>query len=89
MTKEIYSIRYNKLKTVNDILVSTYTVDEFYHVTGQIKPMKVIKITKSRVGKRLIISFEGGFYHDIEFTDDIELFYREVETIKRNKKNVR
>ncbi len=84
--REIYSVRFNKVAIEKDMLSTIYYVGEkmFYSGRGWLTPLKIDYLNKIKKD-RLIITFEGGTYHEIGITADTEIFWRDVKLIKEKK----
>jgi len=75
INEEIYCVRYNKIMLKDDMHVMTYTIDVPVVTTlGQVIPKSIIL----KEGK-VIISFSNKTKHIIFYTQDVELFTREIE----------
>ena len=77
MTKEITSIRFNKVPVSGDIISTTYIVGEHFFRAGMASPLKVISISYVNKTKRdrLLVEFEGGIEHEIGVTPDVEIWF--------------
>lgn len=75
MSKQLYSIRFNHVKTAQDILCTTYTVDTPFMVGQRIIIPKSIKLVKDKI----TVVFDDSSQHVLWYTPDVELFYINIE----------
>ena len=75
MSKQLYSIRFNHVKTAQDILCTTYTVDTPFMVGQRIIIPKSIKLVKDKI----TVEFDNSSQHILWYTPDVELFYTNIE----------
>jgi hypothetical protein len=74
---EIYSIRFNHIKTDKDIFCTTYTVGAAF-LAGS-KLVIPLKITFDKDGKHITTYFDDKTSHTIFFAEDCELFKRVID----------
>jgi len=74
---EIYSIRFNHVKTAQDILCTTYTVGASF-LAGS-KLVTPLKITFDKDGKHITTYFDDKTSHSIFFAEDVEIFKRVID----------
>ena len=74
---EIYSIRFNHVKTAQDILCTTYTVGASF-LAGS-KSVTPLKITFDKDGKHITTYFDDKTSHCIFRADDVEIFKRVID----------
>lgn len=82
--REITSVRFNKVPIEKDILATVYVVGELFYRVGMKAPLRVLSIDYVNKTKkdRLIITFEGGTYHEIGIQPDTEIFWKDIEETK-------
>lgn len=74
---EIYSIRFNHVKTAQDILCTTYTIGvPFLAGTKLITPLK---ITFDKDKKHITTYFDDKTSHTVYFAEDVEIFKRVID----------
>ena len=78
--RAIYAVRFNKVKTATDMFSTTYTVNVPFFDRSMSVPKLPIKIELIKEETRVLTSFEDSTHHEIGFTEDVELFWREVES---------
>lgn len=78
--REIYAVRFNKLKTATDMFFTEYTVGAMFFGRSTMEPKLPLKIELIKDDTRVLITFDGGTYHEIGYSDEVELFWRDVET---------
>jgi len=71
---EIYSIRFNHLRTATDIFCTTYTLGAAVLIGNTVRTPTKITIEPS--GKRITTFFDDDTSHTLALTDDIEIFKR-------------
>jgi hypothetical protein len=74
---EIYSIRFNHIKTDKDIFCTTYTVGAAF-LAGS-KLVIPLKITFDKDGKHITTYFDDKTSHSIYFAEDVEIFKRIID----------
>ena len=93
MPRKITSIRFNKVQRDNDLFATVYVVGEPFYKTGMKQPIKVLAIGYVNKTKkdRLLVTFEGGQYHELGIQNDTEIFWKDVpdNTDRINKRTVR
>ena len=74
---EIYSLRFNFVRTDKDLLCTTYTIGvPFLAGTKLITPLKII-FDKDK--KHITTYFDDKTSHSIFFGEDVEIFKRVIE----------
>lgn len=74
---EIYSLRFNFVRTDKDLLCTTYTIGvPFLAGTKLITPLK---ITFDKDGKHITTYFDDKTSHTVYFADDVEIFKRIID----------
>ena len=80
---EIFSIRFNKVRTEKDLHVTTYTLGVPIMGSGvMVVPLK-IELKEDKI----TTTFDNKTSHTIFYTDDVEIFRREKETKKKDGTN--
>lgn len=76
MTRELYRIKFDKSVTEEGVpRYMQYTVGSEGWIDGQLLTPQKITLRN----KRITVTFEEGVTHNFAFTDDCELFYREIK----------
>ena len=78
MKREIYSVAFNKHKEGDVSKMCVYTLGVTSFLNGVKTPSEIV-VVKDRV----VVTFTDGSRHHIPYTDEVEIFDREV---KENKK---
>jgi hypothetical protein len=73
---EIYSLRFNHVRTDKDILCTTYTIGASF-LAGS-KLVTPLKITFDKDGKHITTYFDDKTSHTIYFAEDVEIFKRVI-----------
>jgi hypothetical protein len=81
--QELYSIRFNKVATKDDIHVTTYTLGVPIMGSGVL----VIPLKIELKEDKIITTFDNKTSHVIFYEAGVELFYREKETKKKDGSN--
>ena len=71
--RQLFSIRFNHVKTSSDILCTTYTIDVPFMVGQRIITPKSIKLVKDKI----TVEFDDSSQHILWYNEDVELFYTE------------
>jgi len=78
-TQEIFSIRFNKVRTATDMHVTTYTLGVPIMGSGVL----VVPLKIELKDNKIITTFDNKTSHVFHYTEDCELFYREKKTKKK------
>lgn len=80
--QEIFSVRFNKVRTATDLHVTTYTLGVPIMGSGVL----VVPLKIELKDNKIITTFDNKTSHVISYTEEVELFYREKETKKKDEK---
>lgn len=81
-TQEIFSVRFNKIATKDDLHVTTYTLGVPIVGGGTLVVPLKIELKEDKI----ITTFDNKTSHVIFYEAGVELFYREKETKKKDEK---